>query len=63
MDDDKTRREDLDSTETARPQASALPEQTEPVRRKVALKTIKHGMETPVDTCLVCQSQPQRMTD
>ena len=64
MDDDKT--EDLDSTETVRPDSPDLPErvgpyrilellgeggmgvvylaeQTEPVRRKVALKIIKHG--------------------
>ena len=67
--DDKTKSEDLDSTETVRQQSPILPErvgpyrilerlgeggmgvvylaeQTEPVRRKVALKIIKHGMDT-----------------
>ena len=69
MDDDKTEGEDLDSTETVRPDSPDLPErvgpyrilerlgeggmgvvylaeQTRPVRRKVALKVIKQGMDT-----------------
>ena len=69
MDDDKTKHEDLDSTETVQPQSPVLPErvgpyrlvqklgeggmgvvyeaeQEKPVRRRVALKVIKHGMDT-----------------
>ncbi len=69
MDEDKPPTEDLDSTETARPQSPILPqrigpyrllqklgeggmgvvydaEQERPVRRKVALKIIKPGMDS-----------------
>jgi len=87
VDDDKTESEDLDSTETVRPQSPVLPErvgryrilellgeggmgvvylaeETEAVRRKVALKIIKHGMDTKqVVARFVAERQALAMMD